>query len=412
MEVERVALDNTVKRLRSLQVIIKTAERCNLACTYCYYFYMGDESYKDRDPILRKQTFPAIVEYLREGIVALHVLDVRIVFHGGEPTLQRPRDFRIFAQQLREALGPICNLHLGMQTNGYNLSDEWLEVLGDFNVEIGFSVDGPKEYHDRFRVNHKGQGSYDKIAKNIARFQEQVVLNKVAAPGVLSVIDYNAPIEEIFQHFTETLGFRHLGFLLPDRSWDDPFAEGESAEAYGNLLIRLFNLWTEKQDISVREISKILNQFQTVETPEATDDRVEPFDQNTQIVVIQSTGEINCDDSLMAALDWRTAQNSYSVYESKLGDFIHDRGVRSLERARIEVARPCINCKWLKVCGGGALENRFSKERGFDNPSVYCEGLKVYFEYIYNYLNINGYPADLLDHALETKGERMPTFVI
>jgi uncharacterized protein len=400
-----------IKRVRSLQVIIKTAERCNLACTYCYYFFMGDESYKDRDPIIRSQTFPAVVEYLREGVLALGVEEVKLVFHGGEPTLQRPRDFKVFAQQLRETLNPICKLQFAMQTNGYNLSDEWIEAIGEYNVELGFSMDGPQEYHDRYRVTHKGRGSYEQIAKNVSRFQLQVDAGKVRPPGVLSVIDHQAPIEQIFEHFN-AMGFTHMAFLLPDRSWEHPFKEGESSAAYGDLLIRLFRLWVENQEVSVREISKVLNRFQIYKSDELEYEEVKIFDRNTQIVVIQSTGEISCDDSLIPAMEWRGRQSTYSVKDTKLSDFVHDGGIEEIEAARFAVAKPCIECQWLTICGGGALENRFSKERGFNNPSVYCDGLKAYFDYIYHFLIGNGYPKEELDKVLNPDVERIPAFVI
>jgi uncharacterized protein len=34
------------------------------------------------------------------------------------------------------------------------------------------------------------------------------------------------------------------------------------------------------------------------------------------------------------------------------------------------------------ACGGGYLPHRFSRDNGYDNPSVYCDDLYATFEHI------------------------------
>ena len=42
-----------------------------------------------------------------------------------------------------------------------------------------------------------------------------------------------------------------------------------------------------------------------------------------------------------------------------------------------------MNCEYLDSCGGGHLAQRWSRERRFDNPSVYCESWKRIFGHIW-----------------------------
>ncbi|BCX41983.1 radical SAM protein [Stenotrophomonas sp. Sm3212] len=403
-------LVTTIQKLQELQVIIKIAERCNLACSYCYYFFMGDESYKDRDPIMKQDKFGEIAEYLREGVIDLGIRNVNVVFHGGEPTLMRPRDFRLLAENLREALAPNCRLSFGIQTNGYHLNREWEEIFSDFNISVGISLDGPAEYNDRFRVTHKGKGSHAKIVQTIERLHELEREEKINNIGVLSVLGRDLPVQKTFDHFVSDLQFSYIGFLLPDRSHDEPFVEGDSAEAYGDQLIELFQEWLRHQHVSVREVTKVLRYFQSFAESNAR--AADVFDKGTHVVVIQSTGEVNCDDSLIPALDWRNSQRRYSVFNSRLRDFVNDPGLVSLDLARSKLPEGCKQCEWVKICGGGALENRFSKARQFDNSSVYCAGLKKYFSHICDCLVSNGYPRDVLDEKLKIEGAYQPTFAI
>ncbi|KAB7778945.1 radical SAM protein [Xanthomonas sp. LMG 12459] len=389
---------------------MKVAERCNLACSYCYYFFMGDESYRQRDPIMRQENFGGIVEYLREGVVDLNIKATSIVFHGGEPTLMRPRDFRVLIGSLRDALAPLCRLSFGIQTNGYHMNKEWEDLISEFQISVGVSLDGPAEYNDRFRVTHKGKGSHSKVVQTIARLRGLESEGKISEIGALSVIGRDLPVGRTFDHFVDDLQFKYIGFLLPDRSHDDPFANGDSPEAYGEALIELFEKWLDHQDVSVREVNKVLRYFQSY--AECDQPSVDIFEKRSHVVVIQSTGEINCDDSLIPALDWRNSQRSYHVDNSRLRDFINDPGLAGIDRARSKLPDVCNECGWVKICGGGALENRFSKSREFDNPSVYCAGLKKYFAHIGRYLIDNGYPKDLFEERLRLDGVHQPTFAI
>ncbi|MDI9247880.1 hypothetical protein QMZ25_04700 [Stenotrophomonas sp. RS-48] len=126
-------------------------------------------------------------------------------------------------------------MSLGIQTNGYHLTAEWEDLISEFSIAVGISFDGPAEYNDRFRVTHKGKGSHEKIARTVGRLHELETERKISAIGVLSVLGRDIPIEETFDHFVEELKFRHMGFLLPDRSHDDPFVDGETPGEYGDL---------------------------------------------------------------------------------------------------------------------------------------------------------------------------------
>ena len=50
-----------------------------------------------------------------------------------------------------------------LQTNGTLLTDEWCAFLKKHNFLVGISLDGPKEIHDRYRRDRKGEGTYRHI---------------------------------------------------------------------------------------------------------------------------------------------------------------------------------------------------------------------------------------------------------
>ena len=47
-------------------VLLKVAARCNLACTYCYFFYAEDRSWLKQPKFISDTTVDALVENLVE----------------------------------------------------------------------------------------------------------------------------------------------------------------------------------------------------------------------------------------------------------------------------------------------------------------------------------------------------------
>lgn len=398
--------DADLLRIDTLQVIFKTAERCNLACTYCYYFFHGDESYKNRNAIFDTKELPGIIEFLLEAIKTHHIKRVSITFHGGEPTLQKARDFETTVSSLKESLSAYVDLLFSIQTNGFHLTEEWLECLEKHQVSVGISLDGPKEYNDVFRKTRLGKGSHDKIEQNILRIQDEVAAGKIKSLSILCVLNYRFSTRVIYDYFANKLGINKLGFLLPDRSWDTGFEEGESAEDYGHLLNELFDTWVDNPKAHVREIDNVLQFFQVMRSEgvaEIFDTRNISSTIANQILVIHSTGEISVDDSLVPTLEWRQTLPTPKAAQTTLSVFLSHAKLRELDIARQSLAPVCQTCVWKKPCGGGSRENRYSKDNGFDNPSVYCAGLKIYYSHVCQFLLANGYPKELMLSKLEVE---------
>ena len=114
-------------------VLLKVASRCNLDCTYCYVYHLGDSRWQSQPKRLPPNVEDAVVSQLAR-LAAVQVRPFSIVFHGGEPLLLGvKRLFRIFAR-LRARLPIACGLHL--QTNGILLSDAIIDACAAYKVGI------------------------------------------------------------------------------------------------------------------------------------------------------------------------------------------------------------------------------------------------------------------------------------
>ena len=80
---------------------------------------------------------------------------------------------------LLKELSPVVQLSFKVQTNATLISDEWIDIFSKYNVSVGISIDGPKEYNDVDRVDHKNRGSYDSVRQGIELLQQAVLSKKI-----------------------------------------------------------------------------------------------------------------------------------------------------------------------------------------------------------------------------------------
>jgi uncharacterized protein len=393
-------------KIERLQLILKTVERCNIACTYCYYFYGGDESYKKRPPVISKTTIDKTVNFILDSISEIEIDEIQIVFHGGEPLLQKKRDFDYACIEFSRELSGLVKLNFCVQTNGMLIDEEWISLFSKHDVAVGISLDGNKIINDKNRIDHKGRGTYERVINGLnmaleARKKGDLLQN----PGVLTVVNHESNYSKIVEHFAHDLGVTEIGVLLPDMSHDNFFPDGATSIDYGNVLIELFDIAMKNEKIKIRSASKVLDFFQLKEMSGIGTEKASILSEfikqggryiKNQIIVIQSDGEISLDDSFIPALKWRMSQGTYSIEDITLYKYLSLPVFDEISDSYSNLPKKCSECTWVKLCGGGDLENRYKSGNGFNQPSVFCEGLQAYYEHVVTYLYKNGYPKEIL----------------
>ncbi|NGY80477.1 radical SAM protein (plasmid) [Bacillus megaterium] len=124
-------------------LLLKVASRCNLKCTYCYWF--KDDTVYEKPRILTEEAEQALLTKLEEHINTYDIPHFTILFHGGEPLLLGKERFYNLCQSLknieRKTKIPI---YLSMTTNGVLLDEEWINYILKFKISVTVSIDGPK----------------------------------------------------------------------------------------------------------------------------------------------------------------------------------------------------------------------------------------------------------------------------
>jgi uncharacterized protein len=383
--------------MKYLAVVLKIAERCNIDCSYCHVFNGNDSSWRHHPKAMAVDTVRDVGRFLQQGIADLRFPSVRIVFQGGEPMMMRKRDFAQTCEILRSSLSGASTVEFVMQTNGTLVDDDWIGLLSRYKVSAGISLDGLKSAHDLRRVDHRKRGTYDRVIVGLRALQEAARAGLVDMPVTLTVIDPHSDARATYRHLVDDLQLRCINFLLPKNCHDN--VAGIDVRAYGSWLATLFDEWTTDDDveIDVRLFRDILDMF--------LHDRAGLWWGRNDLrewefaICIASDGGLGPDDEYRATDFWLDVAG-HNVRTTSLADFLDSKAFHVLNRAKRTVPADCRPCMWQRICGGGALLNRYSRENGFNNRSVLCNSLQDFYMAVLRYLLSSGVRLERLSKAL------------
>ncbi len=368
--------------------VLKIASRCNLNCSYCYMYNLGDQTYLNQPKFMSLETVTALAERLESYSKAADIRYIQIVFHGGEPLLLGREYFESCLKIFREK-APELDISFIVQTNGVNLDKNWYDWLLANGVKVGVSIDGPERFHDAYRKFHNGKGSYREVADAVRLGIGNGLL------GILSVMNIDIPAQEYYQEM-KSLGIESLNLLFPDGHYDrlpDAFDKKRFGKddytPFADWLIELFNIW--KQDKERPSVKLFENLFQILLGEEDIGNQAFGLN-NNGVAIIETNGSIEVADSLRACYEGIT-RNDSNVHTHDFKDVFDGKLFHVYYHAHEMVAEQCLNCPVYDFCGGGFLGNRYAYKNGFDNPTIYCKDIIRLVSFIQNDF-INGLPAE------------------
>ncbi len=366
---------------------------CNLGCSYCFYLEK-ERLYPETSNF--RMTEEVLDRYVRQYIEAQEVSEVSFAWQGGEPTLMGLDFFeRVVAFQKRYANGKrIAN---AFQTNGTLLDDAWCAFLKANEFLVGLSIDGPRELHDRYRLDKKGLPTFDGVMRGMGflkkhdvDFNAMCVVNHANARKPLDVYRFLRDEVSGYMQFIPLVERAGGGECLaqpPGRATaaTDARAVTEwSVEpgAFGEFLCQIFDEWVR------RDVGRTFVQI---------------FD--VQLGVWMGMGASLCvfAETCGKAMALEHNGDLYScdhyVYpEYRLGN-IMSAELRALvdseaqrrfgEAKRDSLPKYCRECDVRFACNGECPKHRFMKTPdGEDGLNYLCAGYKRFFHHIDRYMSL------------------------
>src|SRR5262249_2485447 len=183
------------------KLVLMVNNYCNLKCTYCYEH---ETVFKDKPA----QMTPAVVDTALRQFYAAFAGVEEVMFIGGEATLSEDiveyacRRAEEFARDRATDPPSFC-----MITNGTKMTERMFAIIDRFDMQMTFSIDGPKQIQDLVRIHHDGSGSYDRAAVNIHRYREKRAA-KLGIECTLSSAQAQAgvTVSQLSQFFADEFG--------------------------------------------------------------------------------------------------------------------------------------------------------------------------------------------------------------
>lgn len=367
--------------------VLKVASRCNLNCSYCYMYNLGDKTYLKQPKFMSVNTITVFAEKLRTYCKENNLNYLQIVFHGGEPLLLS-KDFYRESIQIFTDIVKDVHFDFVIQTNGVGLNNEWYQLFNDLNIRVGISMDGPQKYHDEYRVFHNGKGSYHEVREAI-----QLGIDN-GLHGVLSVVNLKISPHELYDEI-KGLNVNSFNILLPDGHFDK-LPDGLEKDKintyqytlYADWLIELFNIW--KQDSNRPNIRFFKTLIQLIAGEDEGDQMLGR--RLNGVAVLETNGNLEVADSIRACYEGIT-RNNINIHTNDIDDIFNDTLFQIYINSHDMVCEKCLNCPVYDVCGGGFLGNRYSNDNGFDNPTIYCHDIIKLVTFLQNDL-IDSLPVE------------------
>lgn len=363
--------------------------RCNLACEYCYYLEKGMMY-----PAQPAQTMSdeLLDLFIRNYIAAQPTPQVVFSWHGGE-TLLRSKNFYRRVVELQRKYGAGRRIENTIQTNGTLLDDEWCAFFRDNGWLVGISIDGPRRYHDRYRLDRRGGGTFDDVMHGIGLLAKHDV-----QWNALAVVNrFNGDDPEGFYDFFRSTGCRFLQFT--------PVVERIMPREDGRMLASAADSDARLADFSVtpgqwgRFLCRVFDRWVTADVGEIF---VQMFDATLANWVGQAPGLCTLSKICghAGALEFNGdlyACDHFVFPEYKLGNIVRTpigELMRSTRQSAFGDAKlrslpsQCRECRYLFACNGECPRNRFAYTRtGEPGLNYLCKGYYKFFDHAAPYMD-------------------------
>lgn len=370
---------------------------CNLDCKYCFYLekeaiYGTGEKWKMPDDVLER--------YIRQYIEEQDLPEISFAWQGGEPTLLGVDYFRkIVELQRRYAGGKV--IHNALQTNGTLLDDEWCEFLATNNFLVGLSIDGPRELHDKYRVDKRQKPTFDDVMRGLSllkkhrvEFNTLTVVNRANSQRPMEVYNFLKDIGSGFIQFIPLVErvpetrLKVLGFdfaeppdpSLPHRP-DLPVTEWSvEPETFGRFLCTIFDHWVR------HDVGRVFVQMFDVALGIWAEGRASlcVFTEKCGVALaMEHNGDVySCDHYVYEKYRLGNLMNT------SLGEMVFSEKQRKFGSDKADTLPAyCRRCEVRFACNGECPKHRFLKTPdGEDGLNYLCAGYKRFFNHIDPYM--------------------------
>jgi uncharacterized protein len=335
---------------------------CPSKCSYCW-------SSEEGSPIMSIDTVRDVIAWLRD----FENDRITITFHGGEPLLAGADFYRQALPMLTEGLKEMTP-EFAMQTNLWRMTPEIAEILAEYHVPIGSSIDGPEEITD----SQRGKGYFEKCMNGYEIAKAHGLSVRFICTFTNRSVKHKG---EIFEFFKEKRFVLKLHPALPSLRSENPKQWALEPQEYGELLVYLLDKSLE--NLGVVEVMNINDLCRCVFTRHGS--------VCTFVDCMGTTFAVGPDGSIYPCYrfvgmpEW--VMGNVRDHPTKESLMQSDAGQR-MEKFREFVNTSCAACPHIRYCRGGCPYNAIAPSGGsLEGVDPHCVAYKMIFDEISARLN-------------------------
>mgnify|MGYP002713014798 CR=1 FL=1 len=367
---------------------------CNINCTYCFFLSKG-ALYPDERHRMSDATLEAYIRQLLESHQTPHVT---VAWQGGEPTLMKLDFFRRAVAFVEKHRRPGQDVQHTFQTNGLLLDDEWCAFFKEHKFLVGLSIDGPRELHDAYRIDRRGNGTFDRVIQAWRHLcQHEVDFNILCTVNATNETHGRA----VYRFFRDELEAKWVQFIpiverateqtiaIANRGWSDQSGgrrllytqtgdlvtkRSVGREQYGRFLVDVFEEWVR------HDVGRVFVQLFDV-TLESY------FGRHLLCIHAPTCG-------FGPALEYNGDLYSCDHFvepQYRLGNINQTHMLKLVaspeqrkfgENKSNNLTTQCKHCEVRSLCNGGCPKDRFEASRDGERGQNYlCAGLELFFRH-------------------------------
>lgn len=365
---------------------------CNIDCTYCF-FLSKEALYPNEKSRMSEATLET---YIRQLLESHRTREVTVAWQGGEPTLMKLEFFKRAVEIVETYRRPEQIVQHSFQTNGLLLDDNWCAFFKEHHFLVGLSVDGPRELHNTYRVDRRGEGTFDLVMNGWRALQRHSVDFNILCT-VNAANQHHG--RTVYSFFRDELGAKWVQFIpiverasaetleIANQGWSDQPGRKRllytqtgnlvtertvGAEQYGRFLVDVFEEWVR------HDIGQVFVQLFDV-TLEAF------FGRHLLCIhaptcgygpALEHNGDLySCDHFVEPRFKLG------NIHKTHMMELVASPDQRKFgENKRDTLTTQCQECKVRHLCNGGCPKDRFALSRdGQPGQNYLCPGLELFF---------------------------------
>jgi uncharacterized protein len=357
-----------INTMRPFTLLIKPAcADCNLDCTYCFYakkagLYPDSATHRMSD---------AVLERLVRGYMATTQPQYVFGWQGGEPTLMG-LDFFRRVTDLQAACGrPGAIVANGIQTNGTLITDDLAAHLAQYRFLAGVSLDGPPEFHDRYRQSHDGRPTHARVMEGIATLRRHNVEFNILVLVSAANVRHG---RQVYRYLKDQ-GFLHQQYI-PCQEFDAqgrPLPFAITGRQWGDFMCAVFDEWIghDTRKVSVRTFDSILAHW--VGEPHTL---CHMGTDCCQYFVVEWNGDVYpCD--FFVQPDLKLGNIGDTTWEAMQTSPVY----QAFGKRKSAWNACCARCRHLPVCAGDCLKHRLATGADASRLSLLCAGWRQFHDH-------------------------------